>query len=241
MTQRISVLLCLLFTVILFIVGCGKTEAPAKSPSLTAESLTLSVGQSHKLDIENKGELSFQWESSNSDVVRVLYGAVTALSEGEAEIYAVSSDLKLTCQVKVIKGEEDTTNNSSQHSSSQVNNESDKSGSSSVASEKSDAEKTREAANKLIADIIDNKYNKKADELKQEYDNAVAQIDNGIAAVEKLMNSDTAGDAEKQYWKNQRDALIADKQRLKEAYDSALAEINRQREEEKNSPDGLIK
>ena len=122
-----------------------------------------------------------------------------------------------------------------------ANNESDKSGSSSVASEKSDAEKTREAANKLISDIIDNKYNKKADELKQEYDNAVAQIDNGIAAAEKLMNSDTAGDAEKQYWKNQRDALIADKQRLKEAYDSALAEINRQREEEKNSPDGLIK
>ncbi len=241
MVKRISAFLCLI-TVLMCIGGCGKKSVNANTPTLTADSLTLSVGQSHRLDIENKGELSFQWESSDEKTVRVLYGAVTALSEGEAEIYAVSSDLKLTCKVKVIKGEEEkTTNNSSHNSSSQVNDEGDKSGSSSVVSEKSDAEKAKETVNNFIEDIIDNKYNKKADELKQEYNDAVAEIDLGIAAAEKLINSDTAGKAEKQYWKNQRDALIADKQRLKEAYDSALAEINRQREEAKNGPNGLIK
>ncbi|MEE0946908.1 MAG: Ig-like domain-containing protein [Acutalibacteraceae bacterium] len=221
-------------------IGCSEGKG-ATTPKISAQELTLKIGESYTLTIENKADLSFQWESSDQKIVRVLYGAVTALSEGEAEVYAVSSDLKLTCKIEVVKGEEESKeNNSSQDNSLQNKDQGKKSGTSSNSSEKSNAEKTKETVNNLIESIIDNKYNKKADELKKEYDTAVAEIDEGITAAEKLINSDTLSDTEKQYWKNQKDALITDKQRLKDAYDSALAEINKQREEEKASPNGLI-
>lgn len=91
--------------------ACDKTESEIKVTdiSLDRETLTLDVGQTWQLTATltpaNATNKRVAWRSSNAAVATVADGLVTAVSEGSANIYAVSIDgnKSAVCQVTVQK------------------------------------------------------------------------------------------------------------------------------------------
>ena len=107
--NKLIVLLCLIlaFSVVLtLITGCGKKVKDEKSVTITEETVTVVLGESHQLGYEIKGldELNLVWESSDSKIVSVANGKVTANDIGTVVITAKNGTYQDTCTVNVMLG-----------------------------------------------------------------------------------------------------------------------------------------
>ena len=76
-------------------------EAASSKMKLSDRTLSLAVGATYKLRVENAAG-SVVWSTSNKSVARVSSkGRITAKKAGTCKIYAVAGDKKLTCKVTV--------------------------------------------------------------------------------------------------------------------------------------------
>ncbi len=83
-------------------VNVSQKSKPQKKPSLNKTSLSLKVGGTYTLSVNNRGDRSVTWSSSNTGVATVSGGKVTAKKAGSCTITAKLSDGKtLTCKVTV--------------------------------------------------------------------------------------------------------------------------------------------
>lgn len=104
--QNILVLIVALATALICLIDCNDTQTVAvESVALNKTELTFKVGENETLtatvtpyDATNK---SVTWTSSNTQVVTVDAGKVTAVSAGTATITATASGKSATCAVTV--------------------------------------------------------------------------------------------------------------------------------------------
>lgn len=74
--------------------------AAAKSPELNETKITMEKGETFKLKVSNAGK-KITWKSSDSKVVSVKNGKLTAKKKGKATISAKTSGKTLKCKVTV--------------------------------------------------------------------------------------------------------------------------------------------
>lgn len=112
--KRAIVFTCVLTLCLLC--GCGQKDTSSEVVQLNKNMLELYVGQSERLEVSGADEI--EWNSDDSSVARVFYGAVTGMSVGETVITATADGKVFECKVIVLenKGEvldstSDTKNN----------------------------------------------------------------------------------------------------------------------------------
>lgn len=89
--------------------GVSKTcEITVKQPTVTLNQseLTLTQGESFTLTASVSSGNTPTWSSSNTSIVTVENGVITAQSKGTAYIYAKEDGVKARCKIKVVLSEE---------------------------------------------------------------------------------------------------------------------------------------
>lgn len=87
--------------VLVILFSFSGTEAMAtKQPKLNETEITMKKGETFKLKVSNAGK-KITWKSSNSKVVSVKNGKLTAKKKGKATISAKTSGKTLKCKVTV--------------------------------------------------------------------------------------------------------------------------------------------
>lgn len=72
-------------------------------PKMSLKSITMAVGETSKLTVEDAPkEYVVSWSSSNESVAQVIKGTVHAIGNGSAKIYAYINGVKYTTSVKVV-------------------------------------------------------------------------------------------------------------------------------------------
>ena len=102
----------LLIAVCLFasIAACNKKEdpdniVPVESVTIAPEQITLTVGQTHQLEVtvlpENATDQTVKWRTSDASIVSIDNGEITANAAGTASITAEVGGKEATCTVNV--------------------------------------------------------------------------------------------------------------------------------------------
>ena len=71
-------------------------------PYLVPSKITMQQGDISNIIVVNQNGKKIEWTSSNTSVVTVRNGAVTAVNEGNAIVYAVCGDNVMQCEINVI-------------------------------------------------------------------------------------------------------------------------------------------
>lgn len=71
-------------------------------PYLVPSKITMQQGDTSNIIVVNQNGKKIEWTSSNTSVVTVRNGAVTAVNEGNAIVYAVCGDNVMQCEINVI-------------------------------------------------------------------------------------------------------------------------------------------
>lgn len=108
MKRRIIAMLMSL--VILF--SFSSDAIAAKKPTLNETEITMEKGDTFKLKVTNAGK-KITWKSSNSKVVSVKNGKLTAKKSGKATISAKTNGTTLKCKVTVKSAKSSGTSSSS--------------------------------------------------------------------------------------------------------------------------------
>ena len=80
-------------------------ELTVKQPSITLNNvdLVMTEGEQHTLTASVSSGILPEWSVSNSNILSVDHGTITALSKGTAYVYAIEDGVRARCRVKVIK------------------------------------------------------------------------------------------------------------------------------------------
>ena len=98
----ITILFVLMLSMSIAIVGCAPNGPETPSvPTLSTSLINLTTGGQATITVNDQGENSVTWLSTNPTVAKVDGGVVTAMSAGNATINATVGEYVLTCTVKV--------------------------------------------------------------------------------------------------------------------------------------------
>ena len=184
--------------------GCDSQNTESAYPQINKTQLELTVGQSERLIVSNAENIV--WSCSNTGVVRVFYGAVTALAEGTAVVTADADGQIFECVVTVRQGETEAQTESAQQSASSLpqtssntqqvssveessTTETDTQSAESQSTHQQNVEATQSTASELIERIINNKYDEKIAELQAEYDKLAETNEQSIKELELQLES----------------------------------------------------
>ena len=93
-----------MFMVLVMLFSFSGTEATAaKKPKLNETEITMKKGDTFKLKVTNAGK-KVTWKSSNSAIVSVKNGKLTAKKKGKATITAKTNGATLKCKITVESG-----------------------------------------------------------------------------------------------------------------------------------------
>lgn len=216
--------LWLLVLVMCLFCGCGKEKAPSGKVELNKTEIEITVGQTEKLKLSSEKEV--KWSCEDENIVRVLYGAVTGLREGETNVIATSDGKSYKCRVRVNADEtqskpdadaSSTPEEREENSKPQDNSKPPVVSNESVTSSGGDESGDDDAQ---ITEYLKEKIHKKIDE---EFDKKIADFtaesDEAIAEVEFELDS----------MRRERDRLNEEKPDLgSKVYDEKIKEIEKE-------------
>ncbi len=238
----------IVLTIVMLLCGCDSENVESSYPQINKTQLDLIVGQSETLIVTNADNV--EWGNSDPTVVRVFYGAVTALSEGKALISANTGNEVFECTVTVSKDEtvsqtesnRETVSSSQQESSSVTESVAIESENEPIESQltyEERAEATRNTAFELVERLTDEKYDKAIAELTAECNKIIADYRNDIADVEAKLETVEKDSGKEFLLKDSINVLNASIAETEKILNEGIASLERQREEEhkKNAED----
>lgn len=231
----------IVLTVALFLCGCNAENTESSYSQINKTQLDLIVGQSERLTVSNADNV--EWSSSDPEVVRVFYGAVTALSEGDAIISANTGDEVFECKVNVSKDKtasqtesrQETVSNSQQTPTSVTESAAPESQNESVESQMTYEERveaTENAAFELVERLTDEKYDKAIADLTEECNKIIADYKKDIADIEAELETVEKGSGKEFLLKDSIKVLNASISDTEKILNEGIASLERQREEE---------
>lgn len=109
MKKKIIVTITVIMVMMISLMNTSVVEAKTKAPKMSKKSITIEVGASKTVKLNNAKAKKVKWSTSNKKIAKVSKGKITAQKTGKCKITATYKNKKYICKVTV-KTTSNTTN-----------------------------------------------------------------------------------------------------------------------------------